>query len=65
MSEHVVVDPGRCEGYANCLVESELFDLGPDNRAVFTEAEIPEAARAEVENAARACPAAAIRLEQR
>lgn len=65
MSEHVVVDPARCEGYANCLVESELFDLGADNLAVFTEPEVPEGARAEVDNAVRACPAAAIRLERR
>lgn len=65
MSEHVVVDAGRCEGYANCLAESELFDLGPDNLAVFTRPEIPADAHAEVENAVRACPAAAIRLEQR
>ena len=65
MSEHVVVDAERCEGYANCLVESELFDLGDDNRAVFTEAVIPEAGRVEVKNAIRACPAAAIRVEQR
>jgi ferredoxin len=59
---HVVVDAARCQGYANCIVESELFDLGPDSRAVYLDTDVPEPARVEVENAVRACPAAAIRI---
>lgn len=58
----VVVDAELCQGYANCLVESELFDLGPDSRAVFLGADVSTTARPEIENAARACPTAAIRL---
>lgn len=58
----VVVDPQRCQGYANCLVESELFDLDDDNRAVFLGSDGSAAARAEIENAVRACPTAALRV---
>lgn len=65
MSDHVLIDLARCEGYANCLIESELFDLSPGNHAVVLADEVPAGRRPEVEAAIRACPAAAIRLEQR
>ncbi|WP_326834751.1 ferredoxin [Amycolatopsis rhabdoformis] len=67
MSLHVVFDPGKCQGYANCLIEApEIWDFDEDtDTAVLRQADPPEAVRAKAEAAARCCPAQAITLEER
>lgn len=61
----IAVDLGRCQGYANCVITApDVFDLGQENKA---EVARPEAAATDpglVEEAVRACPVSALRLEQ-
>ncbi|GAB3580884.1 hypothetical protein GCM10027445_51890 [Amycolatopsis endophytica] len=67
MSLHVVFEPGKCQGYANCLIEApEVWDFDEDaNSAVLLQADPPDVLRGKAEAAARCCPAKAITLEER
>jgi 3-phenylpropionate/trans-cinnamate dioxygenase ferredoxin reductase subunit len=57
----VHADLGQCQGYANCVVGADdVFDIGDDGVVVLLRAEIPDADRARVEDAARACPVSAL-----
>lgn len=66
MSYQVVFEPGKCQGYANCLIEApEIWDFDEDeNRAVLKFLEPGDPLRAKAEASARCCPAQAIRLEE-
>ncbi|MEW2521435.1 ferredoxin [Actinacidiphila alni] len=56
----VTVDPGRCDGYGNCVMTvPDVFDLDEEGRAVVVEDEV-EPGRADVLRAAVACPYTAI-----
>ena len=65
MSLKVQIDLMACQGYACCMMEApELFDLDDDSgKAVLLTDDPPEDQRSHAENAARACPARAITLE--
>ncbi|SFF39312.1 ferredoxin [Actinacidiphila alni] len=56
----VTVDPGRCDGYGNCVMTvPDVFDLDDEGRAVVVEDEV-EPGRADVLRAVVACPYTAI-----
>jgi len=60
----VILDLDACQGYACCMMEaSSVFDLDDTGKAVVLRPEPAEELRAQVESAARACPAKAIRVE--
>ena len=60
-----IVDHTLCEGHAKCMdTVPEVFEVRDDDRSYTVLDEIPEALRAKVERAVRACPRAAIRLEE-
>ncbi len=65
MSLKVQIDLTACQGYACCMMEApKLFDLDDDTgKAVLLTDDPPEDQRSRAENAARACPARAITLE--
>jgi 3-phenylpropionate/trans-cinnamate dioxygenase ferredoxin reductase subunit len=57
----IQADLGQCQGYANCvLAADDVFDIGDDGVVMLLRAEIPDAERARVEGAARACPVSAL-----
>ncbi len=59
----VEVDEQLCQGYANCLdAAPEVFELGEDDIARPRARRYPSSRRGELEEAARRCPAKAIRL---
>jgi ferredoxin len=59
----VKADLSLCQGYANCVVAADdMFDIGDDGIVVLLRTTFPEADRARVEAAARACPAAALSI---
>ncbi|MFF5979465.1 ferredoxin [Streptomyces olindensis] len=66
MSVHVIFEPTKCQGYANCLIEApEIWDFDEENnRAVLRLAEPDDALRRKAEASARCCPAQAIRLQE-
>jgi 3-phenylpropionate/trans-cinnamate dioxygenase ferredoxin reductase subunit len=54
-------DLGACQGYANCVVGADdYFDIDDDGIVVVLKAEVPQADRKRVEEAARSCPASAL-----
>lgn len=60
----VTVDRTRCQGYGNCVSSAPgVFDLDDDNLAVVLVEEPSEERRAEVEQAMKLCPVAAITVE--
>ena len=65
MSLQVVVDLNACQGYACCLMEAPaVFDLDEAvGKVTVLDASPSEERRAEVESAARACPAHAITIQ--
>jgi ferredoxin len=60
----VVVDLDVCQGYVCCVMEAPtVFDVDDaTSKAVVLHDDPPEELRAEIEAAARSCPARAIRL---
>lgn len=59
----VEVDEQLCQGYANCLdAAPEVFELGEDDIARPRARSYPSSRRGELEEAARRCPAKAIRV---
>lgn len=66
MSYTIVFDAGKCQGYANCIIEApEIWDFDEDaNRAVPRDLQPGDPLRSKAEASARCCPAQAIRLEE-
>jgi ferredoxin len=61
----VKADLNKCQGYANCVVAADdTFDIGDDGVVVLLRAGFPEADRARVETAARACPVSALTVAE-
>ncbi|WMY80031.1 ferredoxin [Citricoccus sp. I39-566] len=59
----VKADLQVCQGYANCVVGApDYFDLDDDGIVVVLKAEVPEADRAHVTEAARSCPVSALEV---
>jgi ferredoxin len=60
----VILDLDACQGYACCMMEAAtVFDLDDDaGKAILLQEELSDELRAQVESAARACPAKAIRV---
>jgi len=57
----IKADLGACQGYANCVVGAEdYFDIDDDGVVVTLKAEVPDADRKRVEEAARSCPVSAL-----
>ena len=57
-------DLGTCQGYANCVAAADdYFDIDDDGVVVLRRIDVPESERARVEEAARACPVSALRVE--
>lgn len=60
----VLLDRGKCEGYANCLfAEPEVFDVDDKGLGIVLVEEFEESRRADLQAAAASCPAHAITLE--
>lgn len=60
----VKADVGRCEGYANCIIAApDVFELDEEYIVRVVMADPGEERRAEVEEAARNCPVAALVIE--
>ena len=61
----VIVDLDVCEAHGDCVVEApEIFDLGEeDDTVTVLDPEPGEELRKKAERAERACPVAAIRIE--
>jgi ferredoxin len=63
LSVRAVVDPLVCEGHALCLSHAPaIFDMGADERAYVTGAEITAELMPGLRAAIEACPTQAIRL---
>jgi ferredoxin len=59
----IEVDLALCQGYANCVVTApDIFDLSADGKADVLLAEVTGGQLPLAEEAARSCPAAALRL---
>lgn len=65
MGLKVLIDLTACQGYACCMMEApELFNLDDDSgKAVLLTGDPPEHQRSRALDAARACPARAITVE--
>ncbi|MGH3949286.1 MAG: ferredoxin [Pseudonocardiaceae bacterium] len=60
----ITADLQKCQGYANCVVASpDVFDLSDDGKVDLQQAQVADEAVAEVEEAVRSCPAAALKME--
>lgn len=64
MAFRLELDVGRCQGYANCLIEApQLWDFDEDtDRAVPLDKTPDESLRVSAEASVRNCPAQAISL---
>lgn len=65
MGLKVRIDLTACQGYACCMMEApELFDLDDDSgKALLRTEDPPDDQRSHAMDAARACPARAITVE--
>lgn len=65
MTYKVVLEPEKCQGYANCLIEApEIWDFDDSNDRALLKINNPdEKLRSKAEASARCCPAQAIRIE--
>jgi ferredoxin len=60
----IKADLDTCQGYANCVAAADdYFDIDDDGVVVLLKAGVPESERARVEEAARACPVSALRVD--
>lgn len=60
----VMADLGACQGYANCVAAADdYFDIDDDGVVALLKLDVAESDRARVEEAARSCPASALRVE--
>ena len=64
MSYRLLLDTGKCQGYANCLIEApEIWDFDEDNDiAILKNSEPGEDLRVVADASVRCCPARAISL---
>lgn len=64
MAYKLALDTGKCQGYANCLIEApEIWDFDEDTDTAVLRQEQPSAdLRAKAEASARGCPASAISI---
>lgn len=61
----IIVDLGKCQGYANCVVAApDIFDLGDSGKVDLLEATVADDRLADVREGVRSCPAAALALEE-
>ncbi|SEB66257.1 ferredoxin [Rhodococcus koreensis] len=61
----ISVDLDKCQGYANCVVASpDVFDLSDDGKVDLLQTRIADRDVAEVEEAVRSCPAAALSMTE-
>ncbi|MEW2548263.1 ferredoxin [Streptomyces sp. NPDC047002] len=59
----ITVDVGRCQGYGNCVMaDADHFDLDDDGLVVVLRDDVSAGEQADAAEAARSCPAEAIRL---
>ena len=57
-------DVSTCQGYANCVAAADdYFDIDDDGVVTILHADVPDAERARIEEAARSCPVSALRVE--
>jgi 3-phenylpropionate/trans-cinnamate dioxygenase ferredoxin reductase subunit len=57
----VKADLELCQGYANCAIAADdVFDLSDDGVVTLLKAEVADADRARVTEAARSCPVSAL-----
>jgi ferredoxin len=57
-------DPGKCQGYGNCVaIDEKHFDLDDDGMVVVLDASVTAEEKDTAEEAIRSCPVAAIWLE--
>jgi ferredoxin len=57
-------DVSICQGYGNCVAAADdYFDIDDDGVVVILRADVPDAERARIEEAARSCPVSALRVE--
>lgn len=65
MAIKVTVDLAACQGYACCMMEAPtVFDLDEAaGKAILLDEQPSEESRAQLQSAARACPAKAIAVE--
>ncbi|WNM35731.1 ferredoxin [Streptomyces sp. Li-HN-5-11] len=65
MSMNVILDLEACQGYTCCMMEAgSVFDLDEaTGKAILLQPTPSAELRVQVESAARACPARAIRIE--
>ena len=65
MTFKVKADVKVCQGYGNCVTGAvDVFDLDDDGTVVLLKAEIPDADRGRVEEAARSCPVNALEVDE-
>jgi ferredoxin len=64
MAYKLALDEGKCQGYANCLIEApEIWDFDEDTDTAVMRVEHPPAdLRDKAEASVRGCPASAITL---
>jgi ferredoxin len=62
----IIVDTKLCEAHGDCVMAApDIFDLDDDDNVVtLLQEEVGEDKRAEVEEAVRLCPVAAIRIQE-
>jgi len=62
----VVADLAKCQGYANCLmVDPQRFDLDSANQVAILRNLVEPGEEDLVQEAVRACPTQALRIEDR
>lgn len=60
-----VVDPDKCQGYANCVIEADaIFDIDESGTAIVLVDLVPPDLAADAQRAAASCPSGAIRIEK-
>lgn len=64
MSYRLILDTGKCQGYANCLIEApQIWDFDEDNDTALLKQEHPsDDLRSVAEASVRCCPAQAIQM---
>lgn len=60
----LLADFEACQGYGNCITGApDVYDIDDDGKVVLLQAEIDDADRPRVEEAARSCPVDALSIE--
>lgn len=61
----IVVDRTRCSSIGMCeAIAPDIFEIGPDGALNILQDEIPEARRADVEQACLDCPTQALSIHE-